>query len=105
MPRGDAAVQTQECTHVSKQLLAVHGAALPRLQSSYLDWERERSDRVAAASPAAGVFGNVLKLGIQTILLCCGHVSDLFWSNLSFLFLLNLHLAAPVRSYGRADIM
>lgn len=30
MPFGDAAVQTQECTHVSEQLLAVEEGTLPR---------------------------------------------------------------------------
>lgn len=30
MPFGDAVVQTQECTHVSEQLLAVEEGALPR---------------------------------------------------------------------------
>lgn len=30
MPCGDAVAQTQECTHVSEQLLAVEEGALPR---------------------------------------------------------------------------
>lgn len=43
VPYGDAVVQTQECTHVSEQLLAVEEGAQPRqagwLQSvrTYLD--------------------------------------------------------------------
>lgn len=36
MPCGDAVVQTQECTHVSEQLLAVEEGALPR----QADWLR-----------------------------------------------------------------